>query len=285
MVVDDDQAAIACLRRMGYYRLSGYFYPLRQTKPRGQIGRLDGFVPGTTFDLIVQLAEFDKHLRLLVLNAIETIEVALRVQIAHYLGQFDAEAHLNPKLLNQSFVQGVRGPSHDKWIARFNDLATKSKEEFVVHHLNTYGGRMPIWVAVELWDFGTLSMFFSGMAAKGQRKIAQQCALEDGYVLSTWLKSLSFFRNVAAHHSRMWNRTTTWTPRIPTSMDTLSIAGPHNKLFATLCCARYLMRTIHPHSVWHTRLKEHCQTFPETPLLSLRDAGFTDDWQNTALWE
>jgi abortive infection bacteriophage resistance protein len=55
-------------------------------------------VDGASLELVVALAEFDKGLRLLALYALETIEVAVRVTVAHHLGRFDPQAHLNPKL-------------------------------------------------------------------------------------------------------------------------------------------------------------------------------------------
>ncbi len=81
--IEDEAAALAALGRIGYYRLSGYFYPLRKTKPAGESGRLDEFVDGASMDLVIQIADFDKKLRLLTLYAIETIEVSVRVAVAH----------------------------------------------------------------------------------------------------------------------------------------------------------------------------------------------------------
>ena len=86
MTIDDDIAAESTLIRLGYYRLSGYFYPLRKTQPRGTLGRQDDFQEGTTLDLVDQLYEFDRELRLLVLDAVERIEVAVRCDIGHRLG-------------------------------------------------------------------------------------------------------------------------------------------------------------------------------------------------------
>lgn len=58
--VEDEESALAALERIGYYRLSGYFYPLRKTKPVGEAGRLDDFIAGSNIDLVIQLADFDK---------------------------------------------------------------------------------------------------------------------------------------------------------------------------------------------------------------------------------
>ena len=49
--VEDRAAALDYLERLGYYRLSGYWYPLRAidleaSAARGHVVRLDSFVPG-----------------------------------------------------------------------------------------------------------------------------------------------------------------------------------------------------------------------------------------------
>ncbi|MFK0572926.1 hypothetical protein [Endozoicomonas sp.] len=62
LVVTDDDKALSYLERIGYYRLSGYWFPFRERSGEycpingGNIGRtdrlaLDQFKPGATFQL------------------------------------------------------------------------------------------------------------------------------------------------------------------------------------------------------------------------------------------
>lgn len=62
LVVDDDADAAQWLSRVGYYRLSGYWYVFRAQ--RNGTPRDDHFVAGTTFDQVVALYEFDRRLKL-----------------------------------------------------------------------------------------------------------------------------------------------------------------------------------------------------------------------------
>jgi abortive infection bacteriophage resistance protein len=92
--VSDDARAVAYLERIGYYRLSGYWYPFRiraGTGPASVIG--DNFRAGTEFGHVVDLYVFDKKLRLLMLDAIERVEIALRTSIAQILGPLGCWAH------------------------------------------------------------------------------------------------------------------------------------------------------------------------------------------------
>lgn len=95
LAITDQEKAIRWLRRIGYYRLTGYLYPFREA---------DGaFLEGTSIEHALSLYVFDKKLRLSVLDAIERIEVAVRVEIALLLGARDPLAHLNPRLLGGTF--------------------------------------------------------------------------------------------------------------------------------------------------------------------------------------
>jgi abortive infection bacteriophage resistance protein len=168
MEITDDTAASACLGRIGYYRLSGYWYPFRKSHismnpvtgqklldPITQRPRIiveDHFRAGTTFQQVMNLYVFDKRLRLLFLDAIERIEVALRVDVALLLGARDPWAHRNPGQLHGNFVKKTdprTGQSeYRKWLDRLDSTFNRSQEEFVKHFKRKYAGEQPpIWSA------------------------------------------------------------------------------------------------------------------------------------------
>lgn len=291
--VADRATALADLQRLGYYRLSGYFYPLRRTHPVGMPGRQDLFEATASFELIVALAEFDKRLRLLALDAIESVEIAVRVAIAYRLGRLDPLAHLQPRLLDGRFTAprpGRATSDHEDWIVRFEKLCRDSKEDFMQHHRAAYGGHVPIWAAIEVWDFGLLSKFFAGMASRDQNAIAHQLRLGQGDVLASWLRTLNFVRNVSAHHSRLWNRRSPSTLKLPAGDASwgLSLLRQHpdslSRVFGALTALSWLLHTIAPASDWRQRLRAHTSTFPASPLLSLAAAGFPEGWELDPLW-
>ena len=171
MEITNMAAASNCLGRIGYYRLSGYWYPFRRShissnpltgerlihpgtgKP--QIIVEDNFRPGTTFQQVMDLYVFDKRLRLLLLDAIERVEIALRVDIALLIGTRDPWAHRDSKQLRGRFVKQVN-PQTGKtgfqdWLERLDDNFTRSREEFVKHFKMKYAGEhLPVWIAIEL---------------------------------------------------------------------------------------------------------------------------------------
>ncbi|ANB02395.1 Abi family protein [Ectothiorhodospira sp. BSL-9] len=299
MEVADEAAALEYLKRVGYYRLSAYWYPFRIFKTVGhdRQGRpitqaTDQFVPNTQFVDAVRLYLFDKELRLRLTDALERIEIALRVDIAHLLGERDAFAHLHRDTFHPSFARKRFGrdprDTFEKWQARCEGMERRSKEDFVQHYRQKHGPRLPIWVAVETWDFGTLSQLFAMMKVPDQRRIARKYGVLDWAVFQSWLRSLNYLRNVCAHHSRLWNRNVIDQPKLP-ELGTLSwcddfhgqpqlIARP----FLLLSIVRHMTKVVCADTGWHLRLEAHLMTFPAPHAqrrLSLEDMGAPVGWE------
>ena len=80
---DDLDRALSQIRTISYYRLSGYWHPFRKKDTDGNL--TDKFIHGTSFENVIELYEFDRELRLLVMSAIERVEVYLRTLITYHL--------------------------------------------------------------------------------------------------------------------------------------------------------------------------------------------------------
>ena len=294
--VEDRAAALDYLERLGYYRLSGYWYPLRQidraaSQAQGKAVRLDTFVPGSRFEDVVLLYVFDKKLRLLALDALERIEMAVRVDVAYLLGQRDACAHQNPDCLHGNFAKKpiAKGPDrgktqHQVWLEKHQGLLNRArKEPFVAHHQQRYGA-LPIWAAIEVWDFGLLSRLFAGMQHADQQAIAKIYGAADGRAFAQWLRSLNFIRNVSAHHSRLWNINVLELSPVPPGWPTaLNRARP----FFYFSLMQKLLSAICPNSSWGERFGGLLRDeFPKTTnaSLSLTDFGAFAGWEAWALW-
>ena len=296
MVISDDALAESYLNKIGYYRLSGYWYPHRQSNHvAGVTSVLDAFRNDTKFSEIVDLYVFDKKLRIIFLDVIERIEIALRVQITLQLGKSGGDAHRNSSALHPNFVYRTNpntGVSqHKEWLAR-NDVAfDRSKEEFVKHFKKKYAGEHPpIWIASELWDFGTMSMLYAGMRKPDQTAVAAIFNVPSFKIMQTWLRSINVTRNICAHHSRLWNKPSVVQPKWPSPAeipDLGHIAGDINaqtRVYGLACLCAHLLRSINPTSSWMARFKDTIASFPKSAILSLSSAGFPSDWEETNLW-
>jgi len=91
IAIDDRSEAIIHLQRLGYYRLSAYWYPFRkrsESHREGVDNPDSSVVDGVVFQDIVAICEFDGKLRNTLLQAIESVEVAIRVAVAYELGKY-----------------------------------------------------------------------------------------------------------------------------------------------------------------------------------------------------
>ena len=300
MKVTDPAKAAGYLERVGYYRLSGYWYPLRQSrlvlgadgKPLTQV--LDDFRSGVDFSQAVDLYVFDKRLRLPFLDAIERIEVAIRVDIALLLGARDPWAHRQAAFLHGSFAKRPNPRSgrtaHQDWLTRLDQLAARSKDEFVRHFNARYSGPLPIWIAIELWDFGMLSTFLAGMAVADQVRIGAKHGVQRPELLTGWMRGINLVRNICAHHGRLWNRSIADQPK-PPRLNELPMLDhiatdvfAQSRLYGVAAPMQFLLKTINPTTTWSARLRHHLTAFPAAPGAAVTQSGFPANWDVLPLW-
>ncbi len=243
----------------------------------------------------MDLYVFDKRLRLLFLDALERVEIALRVHIALLLGARDPWAHRNPDQLHPRFTQSadpITGEiEYPKWIRELDREFARSKDEFAKHFKQKYAGEHPpIWIAIELWNFGMLSKFLSGMKYADQELLAAKYRLPRPELLTSWVRNLNHIRNICAHHSRLWNRSPSDQIRPPRLGEHAMLDHLANdqralsRIYASAAAIQFLLQTIHPSSSWAQRLKSHCRSFPKSGVINLSHAGFPVLWEQLSLW-
>lgn len=162
------------LRQVGYYRLTGYLYPFRNSEiyfdDTGRRRVRDDYRPGTTLSYAAQLIEYDRLLRLLVLDAVERIEVSLRMQIGFTVGRRSPFAHRDPRSFIQPFTAQSTDPDTGRptsglngWLRKVQERQDNSDEAFVAHFRERYEGMLPIWALTEILELGHLSRLFSAL--------------------------------------------------------------------------------------------------------------------------
>ena len=167
MSIENPERARRYLSTIGYYALSGYWYPMRIIETRhGEQVRLDEFLPGASFERAIALYTFDRHLRLLSLEALERVERAVKVDLAYHLGELDSFAHANPNFMDPKFgwevLEGSSTP-HSKWLDRHHAKFDRTSHVYLKQFKEKYGLPLPIWVAIEAMDFGDVSLLLSNL--------------------------------------------------------------------------------------------------------------------------
>ena len=271
-IVSDRDAAIAALKRVNYYRLTAYLLPFRKQG-------IDAYKKDTTFERIYAIYEFDRKMRTILFAAIEEIETFLRTQFSYYhAAKYTPLGYLSPK----NFRDNCK---HNTFIERFErEVERNNSLLFVKHHKENYNGNFPLWVAVELFSFGTISRFYSDLKTSDQKTLSKTLYPEislNNTVLSSWFRCLTDLRNTCAHYGRLYYRTFPAVPKTPH----MKVTG--NNVFKAPLGVRlfdmiFILQFLYPKPLaWQSEVLE-----PIIALLDryeahvdLRHIGFPSDWE------
>ncbi|MCP4504228.1 MAG: Abi family protein [Deltaproteobacteria bacterium] len=267
------------LKVVNYYRLSGYWFPFKKLEG-------DDFEEGTTVEKVWERYSFDRKLRLLVIDAIERVEVALRTQVAYvHALKFGAFAYLNDSGSLPDFRDTT---DRNRFKDSVKQESERSKEQFVKHFNAKYSshkGELPVWMVTEVLNLGAICRFFRAMPRPQRRLIATAFNLHER-TLASWMVSLNSTRNICAHHGRLWNRVLPIKPQLPSNPKRhaawYALGANNNKIFATLTLLGVLLKEIAPKSQWKNRVLALLEEYPEVPRAAM---GFPSGWESNLLWK
>jgi len=266
------------LKNVNYYRLSGYLYPYRQSESS------DTFKPDTTFEKVWRRYTFDRRLRLIVMDAVERVEVSVRTQLiyalAHESGAFG--------YTSKTTLSNLSDEEYFRLVEELKGESEHSREKFVEHFKNKYGDQhpdLPLWIVGEIMSFGCMLTMYRGASDNIKRTISAYYGIP-AYVLTSWLKTINVLRNICAHHGRLWNRILGFRPLIPRENKYPQwhrpVEIPQDRIFGVLTILRYLLKIMAPNSKWKHRFLSLLEEYPEISRWSM---GFSDNWQESLLWK
>ncbi|MBC3949645.1 Abi family protein [Pseudomonas folii] len=307
LTIQDEGKAHCFLEAVSFFRLTPYMRPFQLSEDVEH-----GFRPGTRLKELTRLYDFDRRLRLLVIDALERIEVAARAAISNHMGpEYGAHWYLETRFFQRDYrhqvlLESIHGKQekarqdHTRECRRIDASqapdarkaqlkSLRAKESYARHYALTYNTPelMPAWAAMEEITLGELSHLFKGLARDADKKaIARRMALP-GPLLQSWLHTLTTIRNICAHHARLWNRELGIRPELPKTVNFLwpqhlQNPGQHARMFTVLSILNLLMRRVSPHTSWDKRLHELLGEFAEINMTAM---GFPPDWQNDPFWQ
>jgi abortive infection bacteriophage resistance protein len=274
MMFPDEEKALHLLEKIGYYRLSGYWYPLLSDK----IEHI--FKSNADFETAFSLYKFDRELRKLVSAEIEKIEVAIRAKMAY---EFSMAYH-QFWIEDASLFTSSR--NHLATLDKIKEEYVRSNEEFILAFKNKYSDTLPpACIILEVASFGTLSRLYRNLKpTKTKRNVAKSFALSD-IVFDSWLHSLACVRNVCAHHARFWNSQIKIQPLFPKKPQKTCLENnviPNNRAYYIFSMIIYLLNEINPNHTFKQKLEG---LFAKYPNIDRSAMGFPDDWYNELLWK
>lgn len=261
------------LAHLNYYRLGAYWLPFEADHGSHR------FQPGTTFEDVLELYKFDRELRLLMMDAIERVEVSVRAHWAYAMAHHHGpHAHLEPSLAN----------NEERWQSNLQKLrkeVNRSDEVFITHMRRTYAEDLPpVWAVCEVMSLGLLSKWYENLQPMATRSAIASVYGLDEAVLASWLHHLSMIRNICAHHARLWNRKFKRTPKLPGHKPeglASEFMPQSRRLYNALVILLYWMDTIAPAHTWRARLKDLLHR--HEPRLSAM--GFAPEWAQHTIWQ
>lgn len=251
------------------------------------------FEPNHTFEEVIHIYEFDKELRHICFDAIESIEIALRTQIIYWLSQdygglwYLDNTLFEDKDLHKQHLHELFSEFNRSQEIFAKDYRTKHPNYSVEKDWWDSDEYPDAWIIFEVATFGSMSKMYKNIKHQlpAKSKIANSFGLNMSSELSSWLEAISYLRNVIAHHSRLWNRTIVKKP-----MDIHSPRYPwlyalseyqRKRPYSVISTMLYLCNAIGTECDFKDRLYGLFQKYNDVPIYKI---GFIDSWKLNPLW-
>jgi abortive infection bacteriophage resistance protein len=290
--IPDPVRARRYLQHIGYFRLSPYTIPFQQGGPNHL------FREAVAFDDVLDLYVFDRTLRLLVMDALERVEVAVRAALTDHMSTtytdphwYVTASHFRDSQKHDRFLKIV----HDTCEERLRGAPDAGVDALVhrsalEHYLTTYGspGLPPSWLMVETLTIGQLNTVYRNLGRRADKSAVAASIGVTATVLESWLSTYVRVRNICAHHGRLWNVGLGVYPAIPTSRTIPWVEGvdalperSRRRLYPVLVSLQALLEVVSPRSSWAARLYELLDT---RPRMNLAGMGVPENWEHDNFW-
>lgn len=262
------------LRFIGHFRLKGYFLPFMNPPMPPLTQRT--FMTGTTIEQVLDLYQFDRKLRLLLLAQIERLEVAIRTVICNELSlQFGPHWYVShaPQVFGKGF------PLYE-FLHKWDADARREKNPFTKHYYDTYTDPPipPSWAIAECVSFGKWSQLYQSLKV-GRSAISSAFHVPTAEMFQSWLHALTVLRNVCAHHARAWDRLYAIQPKKHQGYASHFLQP--TTIYACVVVIRILSLPTDPANDFHASLKQLLAQHPSVPLAPM---GFPATWVSDPLW-
>ena len=281
LIVTDRTRLERELATIGYYRLSAYWLPF-EFPPRSGQTRSKRFRPDVRHEDIIDLYIFDRKLRLLVMEAIERIEIAVRASWTYRMAlNKGPHAHLE----QANFRDLVE---YAKALTKLAGDIERSSDLPVNHYRDTYASPRlpPLWVATETMSFGGLAAWVDMTADHDIRKqVAKDLGLPTAEVMRSVLEHLTYVRNICAHHGRLWNRQLVVKlnkiKKLRQDLVTADTGELEARIYNVLVICIHMLRVQSPTTSYAQRVAALMETITDAQRMAM---GFPGDWRERPIW-
>lgn len=275
MIIESDDAAAKFLSRVEYYRFRGYSFQFYDNSKKE-------YKENTKFSDIVAICDFDAELSHLLFAMLSSIEVSLRSRLVDALLTYKEDTLIlyDPAIFDDKKNYWSNNGSLSQEIARSSDV-------FIKHNFDKHDGNVPVWAAVEIMSFGTLSKTIKNLKT-GTDSVYSKLAEYYKYptaagnmarpakkLLASWIQSCVILRNICAHNSRIYNRTLNTVPEL-LAVDRLTPDPKYNGIYQTILAMKYLRPSDDQWAAFADRLTALISKY--SAVIEMRRLNFPQDW-------
>ena len=295
LIITDENFAEYWLSHVSYFRIKNYSYAFKDYQER------DGnYLPDTKFEQIVDLYLLDRKLKLIIFEAIENIEVAVKTQISNIFsysyGQYwyrepnfflsmneqrkNMKENDEPKSFNKYF-------DHDFFLKEIDEECKNPDEIFLANYMKNYHPPYPpSWMLMEILTFGKISILYENL-----KPCVEKTSIHDNFNLTkkhftSWLHCFTYIRNKCVHHARLVYKSVKFQPALPEKTSRRFILEQHlvstDTIYAVLCCLQFMLNTCNNKSAFKNNVTKLIVDFPNIDYQKL---GFTPNWRDEPLWK
>jgi abortive infection bacteriophage resistance protein len=282
LIVSNPKEAAERLASIGYYRLSGYALAFQDCATEDK-----PFKSGTTWDDLIGLYTFDRELRGMIAEALERIETSFRTTLnLHMCLTYGAHwymdgMHFDPSFKHDSFLRHIETEMH---IPENGKTPEKVHAEvFINHYYKKYGDPYlpPCWMICEVLSLGRWSVVYENLQRSSDRQAIADAFGYDQRLFGQWMRSLTYVRNICAHHLRLWNRKLVIKSPIPRKHSAIIPTDSGDRVFSVIVVLFDWLKLKEPKTQWHFRLADILESHSS---VKLKDMGFPALWRQNDFW-
>jgi len=282
LVIPDLKRLSHYLTFIGYFRLKEYGRCYEHPDagkglPNHQL------LPGTSFEDVLNIYNFDRGLRILAMDALEKIELALRSVVSNTMCEsFGAHWFMDAKHFATGYHQSLLQLAAEGTGRYAQGEKRQGLARFLVHYFDGEWDEQlpPSWMLCEVLSFPTWSKIYQNLADHlVQKTIARRFLIHSVY-FESWLHALAHLRNICAHHNCCWNRKFIIKPLTP-RIDGADVKQA-DSFYALAFIIHRFLRVIAPDSSWKSRLKKLLDDNPRIPVAKM---GFPPGWSELKDWQ
>lgn len=280
--ISSTSSAKQCLESVSFHRLGAYCSLYEEDKSKHE------FKPNTTFQHVWNLYVFDRELRLLVLDVIERVEIALRTALTNHLSvKHKPWWYLNDEVFKASWSGMTKNRSKspkEMFLAELNSVCKNQKHnETIKKYYQQYDKPFypPSWIVLEFLSFGKCTSLFRYLRSHQDKSAISAVFGVHHNIFESALEPLRYTRNLCAHHSRLWDRWFVYKPRNLKEFENIDCKPGTMK--EQLALLNLLLKTISPKSSWKDHLYDLFARYED--FVIFESMGFNKCWSDDPFWQ